>query len=336
MKNNRRAVGPSAVGNQGPREDEMRTYEAKIGPEEARRMLGNSAHFDNRNISKERVRNYAADMRNGAWLVNGEPIIMDDNAVVIDGQHRLHAVIQSGATVAFLIVEGVPRERARTIDQGLSRTIAHSMQMGGHKNAVLVVAAARSLHDLRANVDPRCETGRRHNKQNGLATASEVDEFLRSDAKGIEDFVEAMPRGASKAVRLSELAALSFELALMESQSDALEWASGFEGGLPATDPRQVLRERFIDDRLVIASRTSRQRIVARHREQRMDLMVQSWNLWCGGHQATWRSFTSRAEGEYRIVIPVRRSLSSSRTPNRVNRRTVFSLRNEGSVADVP
>jgi len=314
----------------------MRTYEAKIGPEEARRMLGNSAHFDNRNINKARVRNYAADMANGDWLVNGEPIIMDENAVVIDGQHRLHAVIQSGATVAFLIVEGVPREMARTIDQGLSRTLAHSMQMGGRKNAVLVVAAARSLHELRANVDPRCETGRRHNKRNELATASEVEDFICNDAKGIEDFVDSMPRGASKAVRLSELAALAYELSLMESQSDALEWASGFEGGLPAHDPRQVLRERLLDDRIAVASRSSRQRAIARHRDQRMDLMVQSWNLWIGGHQATWRSFVSRAEGEYRIVIPVRRALSSSRPPNRINRRTVFALRNDGSVSDVP
>lgn len=305
----------------------MRTYESKIGPEEARRMLGKSAEFTNRNINKDRVRNYAADMRSGSWLANGEPIILDEDGTVIDGQHRLHAVVVAGATVTFLFVADVPRSHAKTIDQGLSRTISHSLQMDGKKNAALVVAAARSLRDLRANVDPLCETGRRYNKANNLATTSEIGEFLAADAKGIDDFVSVMPRTAAKAVRLSELAAVAYEASLLESQEDALAWAFGFEGGLPSEDPRQVCRERMIDDRITISGRLAPQRIVARSREQRLDLMVQSWNLWVGGHSATWRSFTSRSESDFRIVVPVRRELSSARTPDKVNRRGYQSLR---------
>lgn len=305
----------------------MRTYEAKIGPKEAQEMLGRSAHFQNRHVNKERVRNYATDMRNGAWSMNGEPIIQDENRVVIDGQHRLRAVIESGATISFLIVEGVRREAARTIDQGLSRTMAHGMQMSGMKNANSVVAAARSLHCLRGKVCPESPTGQRHNAANLMGTMDEVDSFLRNDAPGIEAFVEAMPKQAAKALRLNEMAAAAYEFALVESQSDALEWAHGFVGGLPLDDPRQLLRDRLIEDKLTIATRQRAGRIVARHREQRMDLMVQSWNLWVGGHKVTHRAFNLRSDVEYPIVIPVGRTVSASRTIDGVNRRDVLSLR---------
>lgn len=308
----------------------MRTYESKIGPEEARRMLGKSAAFTNRNINKDRVRNYAADMASGNWLANGEPIILDEDGTVIDGQHRLQAVVVAGATVPFLFVAGVPRSHAKTIDQGLSRTISHSLQMGGQKNACQVVAAARSLHQLRASVDPKSDTGRRHNADNSLATTSEIEAYLADDAEGIEDFYEAMPKAAAKAVRLCELAAVTYEMSLIESQSEALAWASGFEGGLPSNDPRHVLRERLLDDRVIIASHSASQRTIARTRVQRLDLLVQSWNLWIGGHTAHVRSLLLRpsvADTEYQVCVPVKKALSASRNADMVNRRTIKLLK---------
>jgi hypothetical protein len=308
----------------------MRAYEAKIGPKEAQDMLGRSAHFTNRHINKERVRNYATDMRNGAWSLNGEPIIQDDNRVVIDGQHRLRAVIESGATISFLIVEGVRREAARTIDQGLSRTMAHGMQMSGMKNANDVVAAARTLHCLRSNVDPQSATGQRRNSATNMATVDEVQAFLALEAPGIEAFVEAMPKQAAKALRLNEMAAAAYEFSLIESQSDALEWAHGFVGGLPLDDPRQLLRDRLIEDKLIIANRQRAGRSVARHREQRLDLMVQSWNLWIGGHRVNGRVYTLRGDAEFPIVIPIDRATSDARTSDGVNRRDVLGLRGAG------
>src|SRR5262245_19389750 len=58
----------------------------------------------NRPISKARVRLMIEDMRAGRWVDNGEPLILTEDLRVLDGQHRLQAVMDSGCTITFLVV----------------------------------------------------------------------------------------------------------------------------------------------------------------------------------------------------------------------------------------
>ncbi len=58
----------------------------------------------------------------GAWKINGECVVFDTDGVLIDGQHRLHAIAQSGRTVPVLVVYGVEPEAFATFDQGKKRS----------------------------------------------------------------------------------------------------------------------------------------------------------------------------------------------------------------------
>ena len=53
------------------------------------------------------VNEYIAQMRKGLWVLNGETVCFDANGALMDGHHRLLAIIESGITIEVLVVRGV-------------------------------------------------------------------------------------------------------------------------------------------------------------------------------------------------------------------------------------
>jgi hypothetical protein len=92
-----------------------------VTPETAKNWLDNY-NTHNRDLSELRVSQYIADMEGGLWKFNGEPIQFDYNSVLLNGQHRLTAVVRSALSQSFLIVRGLSPESQVTMDQGTRRT----------------------------------------------------------------------------------------------------------------------------------------------------------------------------------------------------------------------
>lgn len=88
---------------------------------------------------------YAAAMSRGEWVLNGEPIIISSTGELNDGQHRLHAIIQSGVSVQLLLTFGVERETRHTVDQGVARTPGHVLAMFGERNTNQLATALQFL-----------------------------------------------------------------------------------------------------------------------------------------------------------------------------------------------
>ncbi len=78
----------------------------KMTVERAKQLLENNDH--NRKITQSRVLEYAKEMTNGLWLYNGESIIVSESGKLLDGQHRLLAIIESGVEIDIELVENVP------------------------------------------------------------------------------------------------------------------------------------------------------------------------------------------------------------------------------------
>ena len=57
----------------------------------------------NRNVRREVWKAYARDMAAGAWKVTAETIKMSPAGRLLDGQHRLQAVVASGVTVPMFV-----------------------------------------------------------------------------------------------------------------------------------------------------------------------------------------------------------------------------------------
>jgi hypothetical protein len=94
----------------------------ELGPELAKDYLARNAP-GNRTTRTQRVAMYAADMAAGRWLLNAQPITFSARGALLDGQHRLRAVLESGATVPMVIAEGVPDEAYPTIDAAMGKRL---------------------------------------------------------------------------------------------------------------------------------------------------------------------------------------------------------------------
>lgn len=109
----------------------------------------------NRNISDVVVKRYARAMRDGRWKLNGESIVIDHEGSVLNGQHRLWAIIESGCTISVLVVRGVQRDSFATFDSGKLRTGSDALSAAGYINTTRIsgiVAWIRSYHELAGNL----------------------------------------------------------------------------------------------------------------------------------------------------------------------------------------
>ena len=153
----------------------------KISPQKAREFLATSR--GNRPISTVTVNKYASVMKNGGWLLNGQCIIFDTEGHLMDGHHRLNAVIKASTPVPFGVLRGVPSVSFTTIDCGRQRTAGHVLAMSGVKNYNSVCAISTAVHVLRM-------TGRLSENNSGFSNGrfsnSDKYDFYMTDPDGFQ------------------------------------------------------------------------------------------------------------------------------------------------------
>jgi len=107
-----------------------------VTPELAGKWLERN-HEGNRPINWRNVEAFANDMRSGAWRLTHQGICFDAHDRLIDGQHRLHAVVQSGATVKMLVIRNAGGDFHDPIDRVRPRSVGTILGMGNKDAACL-------------------------------------------------------------------------------------------------------------------------------------------------------------------------------------------------------
>lgn len=120
-------------------------YRVQVTPEAAKEWLERNTR--NRNPRIKKVAEYVAAMRAGRWVFTGDPIQFDTERRLINGQHRLQAVVESGITQEFLVVTDLPAEAQLYMDQGSKRTPGDQMRLTfpDLKDTTVVAAIASTL-----------------------------------------------------------------------------------------------------------------------------------------------------------------------------------------------
>ena len=116
-----------------------------ITPEIAGDLLSANPH--NRRLRDVRVRRYAADMLEGRWVQNAETIKISPRNEIVDGQHRLTAIITSHTSQWMLVARNVPF--SNTIDTGDPRIISDILLIRGENNTKYLGAALGFLYRYR-------------------------------------------------------------------------------------------------------------------------------------------------------------------------------------------
>lgn len=123
----------------------------EIDPAKAQFWL--EKNFRNRPINPDVVAAYARDMLNGVWVATHQGVAFNDRDELIDGQHRLRAIILSGLTVRMMVTFGLPSKingkemtTMDCVDRGRTRSVADQLKIQhGMKNGSITAAICVSL-----------------------------------------------------------------------------------------------------------------------------------------------------------------------------------------------
>jgi hypothetical protein len=99
----------------------MRSEVMVITPEMARQWL--SGQNKNRKLMASHVTYLANEIKSGRWRISGDTIKFGDNGKLLDGQHRLSAILKAGIAIKSLVVFDIPVEHFTIIDRGVVRNI---------------------------------------------------------------------------------------------------------------------------------------------------------------------------------------------------------------------
>lgn len=135
------AGGRSRIVNKNPGVHEMK--KELITPKKA--MLWLQRNVANRPLSQSRVSNYAKAITDGKWKVNGDCIRFNGNGDLIDGQHRLAAIVKSETPIESYVLRGLDHDAFDTIDQGKARSISDVLARSGHKHYTTLGSSLRWL-----------------------------------------------------------------------------------------------------------------------------------------------------------------------------------------------
>lgn len=258
----------------------MKVEMTTITPADAERML--QLNKGNRPVNTSHVAVLAREMKLGRWKVNGDTICMNGTRL-IDGQHRLMAVVESGCTIQTLLVEGVDSDVFNTKDVGRRRSAGDTL-------AVLGEVETRKLASALIVVD-RYMTGRM--MQRVRYTNTEVVDLL-AKYPGVRESI-GKTRETKRLVPNSVLTACHYLFAQRDADA-ASQFVVDLIGGhnLTEGDPVYVLRERLMKNALAKAKLQSC---------YIMALIVKAWN-----HRRddnTIRYLRFRQEGDNRETFPV-------------------------------
>lgn len=103
------------------------------------------ANTHNRPKSVNALVRLVKDVLKGSYFLNGEPVVFDWNGNLLDGQHRLSAVVKTGVSLPLAFVRGVDPDAFPTFDQGKGRNGADVLAMLGNAQGVRLMAAIRWL-----------------------------------------------------------------------------------------------------------------------------------------------------------------------------------------------
>ncbi|MFI2643966.1 hypothetical protein [Streptomyces sp. NPDC018610] len=246
----------------------------EVSPELAAQWLARNTN--NRPLSKNTVQQLAGQLQRGEWQLTHQGIAFDEDDVLIDGQHRLAAIVKSGIAVPLTVAHGVPRTAFTVMDTGRKRTGRDALALAGEANATHLAAALRGLH-LYLHAP--------NSSWSGGSSVTSNDQLLTvlGEHPGIR---EALHHGIAlnRGCRITVTAATIGWYVTSEARPDVDQrpWEEGVVTGarLEPGDPRLTLRNTMLS---LAAGRAHRRRDDSR---EHLLYYLKAWNAWVEGRDS--------------------------------------------------
>jgi hypothetical protein len=259
-----------------------------ISPAVARSLLDRNTR--NRKKSQIDIADWSKEMKAGRWRETSQGIGIARDGIIVDGQHRLEAIVDSGVTVNMVVVVGLDPEVFTVTDVGRRRTSGDALGMVGESSTTQLAAIVRLAYEFDSLLGgPRINRKGRIHHDVLLAYRSGKEEQLREATKACQN-VRAFGLPVNKTAF-----GVAYYLVGRDGNDQDLadEFFEGVRSGisLTGTDPRYVLRRVIFNDET-----TRRSSIANRH----LALILKAWALFVRGEGC--RTLSWRIDEEMPVV----------------------------------
>lgn len=226
----------------------------RITPTQAAEWLDRTAaaiergDFRQRTLNQRQVDLVTRIILEGRWDPrNAETFKIGPDGEVVDGQHRLRAIVAAGKAVEALVCFGVPLETFATINVGKGRSPADIGRIAGLPNATVAMSAASMLVSYQTRTSQTISTVLSEPVPKDLALEmAQTDELLPD--------IVAETRAHFRATLFPVTSTIAFAwrvaAGLNRGEAAAFFRAVGAGEGLHRGDPALALRERLMEMKL--------------------------------------------------------------------------------------
>jgi hydrogenase maturation factor len=112
----------------------MQTEIMDISPAQAADFL--RTNRINRSIRMSWVKKLAGMIERGEWQLTHQGIALNSDNELLDGQHRLHAIVLANRTVPMQVTFDCERSAFLAVDNGIKRTLSDHLKVSNTEAAV--------------------------------------------------------------------------------------------------------------------------------------------------------------------------------------------------------
>lgn len=263
-----------------------------ITPDMAREYLKSNSM--NRPLNDKTVNFYAQEMRAGNWKLNGEAICFGKNGALLNGQHRLSAIVKSGKEIQTMVVRGCDENAFITYDSGRLRRISDIFSIEGINNYSYVSCIATRVLALKQNATIISQI---RNSSRSLpkkyAKTEIMEEYYTSPDlyQEVFSFIRSL-YGKFKIMNVIEAAAICVFLIKCKNYPEKKVkgfFTSLFLGEDIGNETIITYREKIIRDRLSTSVMTS---------EMKQQLLIKVWNYYVIGKSRKYLTWDKEKEGK--------------------------------------
>lgn len=258
----------------------MRIEIVEMTPERAAELLKLNTH--NRVVKRGNVERLKVALLRGEFAENGDAIRISRTNVLLDGQHRLIACVESGVTFRTVIVSDLDDAAQDTIDTQSRRSVADSLTLAGFPSAPALAASVRQIMGYLDGVG------------NGLLADTVRTKAFIEEHPDIHECVRVALH-ARAVVAPGPFGAVLFLGTRSGVHKSRMEDFSNHVAngeGLAAGDPRLALRNGMINARMRNGARSPKVDYI-------MTVTTHAWNAFVSGRTLSLVKALPNAKGKY-------------------------------------
>jgi hypothetical protein len=230
-----------------------------------------SGNINNRRITDAVVKRYADVILKGEWKEDTfEPIKISKSGRLLDGQHRLLAIVKANIGLWMHVATGLNEDIFDVIDTGRKRTGGDVISMLGVKNGIMISAGIQ----FQRWIHGACSGAR-----SPLLNTDIVDKY-KQDADMWDEFSgmsQKLSKDFSRAISESWALGFLFLFGQIDKQ-DSIDFMNQLCSGRGATNNTiHLLRKRLIDSRM-----SSQYKLTE---DVKAAFIIKTWNCFRRGYE---------------------------------------------------